>query len=242
MQHNSAESGEKRILALETSGRRGSLALATALGSHCKVMETVVLPPTQRTAQSLLPEITDLLERLSWKPSQLELICATSGPGSFTGLRIGVTAAKTIAYSTRACLAGVHTLMAMAEQIPDWNQPVWTILDAQREQLFAARHPGQWRSQPDYRCETQLLDIDQWLAGLQPGEVVAGPPLKTLATRVPDTTILAEESIWSPTATAVARIGYSLYCRGSTIDPMQLVPSYYRKSAAEEKADAHDKL
>ena len=239
MQPQESNTGETRILALDTSGRSGTLALAVGSGSQFEIVETVELPASQRTAQSMLPELDALLKRVKWRPSELGLVTVTSGPGSFTGLRIGLTAAKTIAYATKASLVGVHTLLAIAEQVPEREgAPVWTILDAQRQELFAALHHPGWRTQSDYRCETQLLDSQQWLEMLRSGEIVSGPPMKSLSIDVPDGVTVADESLWSPAATSVARLGYSLYCRAETIDPMQLVPDYYRKSAAEEKAES----
>lgn len=96
MQQQDSKSHEMRILALETSGRRGSITLAKATGTACEIIESVELPQSQRTARSLVPEVGDLLKRCSWRPDDLGLVCVTTGPGSFTGLRIGVTAAKTI--------------------------------------------------------------------------------------------------------------------------------------------------
>ncbi len=169
-----------------------------------------------------------------WKPSQLELICVTTGPGSFTGLRIGVTTAKTLAYATGAKLVGVHTLAAMVAGLEFSAPRLWAILDAQRQELFVARFEPNWQEQTP---TTQVLPVDLWLEQLRPGEVVSGPPLKKLAGRMPEGVRIADEKHWPPKAEQVGQLGFSAFQAGHTIDPMQLVPHYYRKSAAEEKAD-----
>lgn len=236
MQLQQSHREDLRILALETSGKSGSLALAVGSAEGLSAIDQVELPASQRTAQSLLTQLDALLKRHGWRPAEVGLVCVSTGPGSFTGLRIGITAAKTFAYATGAALVGVHTLLTLAEQA-EAEQPVWTVLDAQREQLFAARHPSDWRSRSDYQFQTQVLDIEAWLEMLKPGEVVSGPPLHKLADKVSAAITIVDSSQWSPAAASVAKLGYQLFLQGKTTNPMQLVPSYYRKSAAEEKAD-----
>ena len=233
-----SNSGNSRILAIETSTRSGSVALAEVSEQELQFVAKRELPTSQRAARALLSELQDLLKQSSWKLTDVSLVAVTTGPGSFTGLRIGVTAAKSIAYATGAKLVGVPTLVAMAYPLPQDQQPVWTILDAQREELFAARHPPGWQDRPEIPVETLVVGIEQWLSKLQPAEVVAGPLIDKLRDRLPQGVIVADRAYWSPKASAVARLGWEFMRRGKAIDPFQLVPHYYRKSAAEEKVEA----
>src|SRR5690606_6005893 len=106
-----------KILAFETSGLLGSVALLeTAEGKVVSAVERET-PADQRTARSLLPTTHRLLSDHGWRPADVELIAVTTGPGSFTGLRIGVVGAKTFAYAVGAKLVGVHTLAALAYPI-----------------------------------------------------------------------------------------------------------------------------
>lgn len=225
------------ILALETSGRQGSLAVARADGSEVEIISTRTLPATVRTAQTLIPEIRALLKQCDLAPTDVQLIGVTIGPGSFTGLRIGATVAKTFSYSTGAKLVSVHTLAALAEPIVQSGTRVWTIMDAQRKELFAACHTTGGESLailPD----TKVIGIPSWLENLEPGDTVCGPPLEKLSKRIGKGITVVESALWSPQADAVTRLGFKLYQQGRLTDPIQLVPNYYRKSAAEEKADA----
>lgn len=224
-----------RILAIETSLRQGSLA--TLDGSHfpATLVAERLLPSDQRSAQSLLPKLSQLCSESDWQPSQIELVCVTTGPGSFTGLRIGVTAAKALAFAVGAKLVGVHTLAALAGSVPQAGGKLWAILDAQRQELFAASFKGADIPQSP---ETRILSSDEWLAELKAGDSVMGPPLGILKSRLPSDVTLVDKSLWQPQAANVGRLGYEMYLAGSTVDPMQLIPSYFRKSAAEEKADA----
>jgi tRNA threonylcarbamoyladenosine biosynthesis protein TsaB len=239
------------VLALETSGRVGSIALVESLAeaanagsSNLKaanVIEERALPAGERTARSLLPSIQRLLAEHSRPPASLDLIATTTGPGSFTGLRIGVVAAKTLAYSLGVKLVGVHTLAAMAANITAANtdvqsHPLWTILDAQREELFAARFEPDVDLAAVTEPATEILGIADWLARLQPGDAVAGPPLAKLRERLPAGVEVVDEALWQPSAAATGRLAIELAQRGIETPPLELVPHYYRRSAAEEKA------
>jgi tRNA threonylcarbamoyladenosine biosynthesis protein TsaB len=238
MSNQAKSQGVMRVVALETSGRTGSLATVRLTASQVEVVAQFPLPDDRRSAQSLLPALADILETSEWQANDLDLICATTGPGSFTGLRIGVTTAKTLAYATGAKLVGVNTLAAIAAGVEKPNKRVWAILDAQRQELFAACFPSGWQNQENWPLETLVIAADDWLGRLRSGDVVSGPPLKNLSERLPADVRMADSSHWSPAAAVVARLGIAGLERGEEIDPMQLVPHYYRKSAAEEKAEA----
>lgn len=229
-----------KALALETSDRIGSLAVLTASGDTVSTELTSSLPADQRSAQSLLPSIKSLLERAGWKAADLDLIAVSTGPGSFTGLRIGVTAAKTLAYATGAELVEVHTLAAMASGVPNSWKRLWTVIDAQRRELFVAKFcmNDDEQSLPSEIPETRILAVESWLEELSSEDWVCGLPLKNLANQLPAGVKVADQACWQPTAEQVGQLGVAAYQAGRTVDAVQLVPHYYRKSAAEEKADA----
>ncbi len=227
-----------KILALETSERIGSLAAFVADDQSPQLAAEATLPSDQRGARSLIPAIGSLLDQLGWKPTELDLICVTTGPGSFTGTRLGVTTAKTLAYATNAQLVGVHTLAAIAAGVPTSYDRLWAILDAQRKELFVSQFSAAKSSDFGESPDTKILSTDAWLAQLKPGELVCGPPLEKLRDRLPQGVLCADPAQWTPRAENVGRLGIAAFQSGATVDPMQLVPQYYRKSAAEEKADA----
>ncbi|MBA3482986.1 MAG: tRNA (adenosine(37)-N6)-threonylcarbamoyltransferase complex dimerization subunit type 1 TsaB [Pirellulales bacterium] len=225
-----------RILTIETSGRLGSVALLEIEGDRTIVAAERRTPDGERTARSLLPAIQELLREHAWRPADVNLVCVTTGPGSFTGLRIGVVAAKTFAYAIGARLVGVHTLAAMAAGVETRGpERLWTVLDAQRQELFVASFGG--RPLIDQAApETEILPVADWFARLALGDLVAGPPLAKCRDQLPAGVIVADERFWEPSALPVGRLGYELFKRGGDMNPLELVPHYYRKSAAEEKA------
>jgi tRNA threonylcarbamoyladenosine biosynthesis protein TsaB len=219
-----------RVLAIETSGRSGAIAAIEAGPDESIVRHETILPTDRRTAQTLVPAIAELLAKCGWQANELELVCVAVGPGSFTGLRLGVTTAKTLAYAAGAPVAAVNTLAAIAGQSSADAARRWAVLDAGRNELFAACYPDP--------ATTQIVSIDQWLAQLRPGDAASGPPLRLLAARVPTKVVIAPESKWHPSATTIGRLGIAAHAKGLSEDPFQVVPQYYRKSAAEEKASS----
>lgn len=226
-----------RVLSIESSGRTGSIALVDASSAIPQVVVERQTADAERTAQSLIPAIKTALGEAAWKSNTVGLVCVTSGPGSFTGLRIGVATAKTFAYAVGAKLAGVNTLAAMAAGVDLPYQRLWTILDAQREELFAAYFEGDKSRNARAAQRTEILNAPQLMERLYEGDVIAGPPLVKLRNELPAGVTVLDERLWSPRATAVAILGVELLRAGEDISPMELVPHYYRKSAAEEKAD-----
>ena len=222
-----------RIIALESTRGAGSVATLD-VSSGKRSVENVALPENLRTAEALIPTIGKLLEDRQWKIGGIDLICVATGPGSFTGLRIGVAAAKTLAYATGASLVGVNTLAAMASAMT-WDQSLWCVLDAGRGQLFVAAIPANPTPAELREPETSVMNIDHWLGRLEPGDAACGPPMAKLQERLP-TGVLVVGDQQTPTAENVGKLGLSLYESGILDDPLALVPNYYRASAAEEKA------
>ncbi len=101
-----------RFLALETSTLSGSVALLR----DNQVLLQAALPGRPRVAQTLVPAVEGLLRHSGWPVADLQMIAVTVGPGSFTGLRVGVTTAKTLAYALQTPILGVDTLEVIAWQ------------------------------------------------------------------------------------------------------------------------------
>lgn len=225
----------RRILALETSGRQGSVALLTDNGNVARVIGQVILGDKERTAQVLAPAMKKLLASAGCSPKSIELVAVTIGPGSFTGLRIGVTTAKAFAYSVGAEVVAVNTLDVLAAQAPTAPEPVWAILDAQRQELFAACYAAETEDSINTIHKTKIIPQDAWLASLQAADRVTGLALKRLAARLPAGVVAMPEDLWQPLAATVGQLAWRAYQSGQRDDLWKLAPNYYRASAAEEK-------
>jgi tRNA threonylcarbamoyladenosine biosynthesis protein TsaB len=189
-----------------------------------------------RTAQLLAPTLERLLAEVGWSARSIELVSVAVGPGSFTGLRIGVTTAKTLAYAVGAQIVGVNTMAVLAAQAPSLTA-LWTIMDAQRQELFVARYSAPDNGRRSPVGDTSIVAEQVWLDSLKPGEHVAGPALIRMEARLPEGVVaIRPEECWQPTAAAVGQVAWQLFQQGQRDDVWKLSPRYYRPSAAEEKA------
>ncbi len=220
-----------RILALETSGTAGSSA---ALDNQ-KLLGELLLPADRRSAQTLQPVVKQLLEQTGWRPADVEVVAVTVGPGSFTGLRIGVTAAKTFAYAVQAKVVAVGTLDVVAAQVDAHAGRVFAVLDAGRNQLYASGYAIEAGATPVPLGAPTIVDTDAWLAERRAGDIVCGPPLEKLSPRLPAGVIAASSDRWQPRAATVGQLAFARAAAGEFDDLWQLVPSYVRLSAAEER-------
>jgi tRNA threonylcarbamoyladenosine biosynthesis protein TsaB len=224
-----------RIVAIETSGRHGSVAALIGEIGGAHLLRQIELHGDQRTAQRLAPALRELLAEVTWTPPSIELVAVAVGPGSFTGLRLGVTTAKTLAYAVGAHVLGVNTLAVLAAQAPPDPAPLWTIIDAQRRELFVAKFAATAQIETPIDCDTSIVAQDTWLAQLQPADRVTGPALIRLAPRLPAGAVALPEALWQPTAAAVGRVAWQAWQAGRRDDVWKLAPNYYRPSYAEEK-------
>jgi len=223
-----------RVLGLETSGRSASVALVA--DGRC-VTEKSLDGQARRHAQTLVAEIRTLLREADCPPTSLDGVAVSTGPGSFTGLRIGIVCAKTLAYAVGCRVAAVETFLAIAHNAPDDVREQFVIADAGRRELYLGqyrRESGGWSR----FGELTIVPADDWAAYRQPDDVVTGPALTGYENDLSGRCRLLPPECWFPTAGQVALLGERLLDSGRESDPWTLQPLYLRKSAAEEKWDA----
>jgi len=218
------------LLAIDTATRYASVAL---YGGRGVAAEHSWLSHNNHTVE-MAPAIAAMLAQQGVASEALTAVAVAKGPGSFTGLRVGITAAKTLAYAVGAEVFAVNTLKVIAWQAPSARQRVCAVLDAQRQQLFVAdfRRTGEHLAEVS---ETRILDHADWLAGLTPEVAVTGPGLSGLEDRLPAGIAVVAPACWTPQAATVGRVACLEYLGGARHDLWTLNPRYYRSSAAEEK-------
>ena len=227
--------GPLTLLALDTSTPRAAVALATAAGAVF-----VRSPdPAARHGRSLLPAVRDLLASAGLTPRDLDGIVVGLGPGSYTGLRVGVTAAKTLAYALKKPIAGFDSLEAVARNAPPLALRISAISDAQRGDLYAADFARDAHGSPLVRStETRVVRFDEWAAALSPGTLVLGPAaaLERVAAALPPTAELPDDpdAHW-PDPTRLASFAREIWDSGRREDVWFLEPVYLRRSSAEEQ-------
>jgi tRNA threonylcarbamoyladenosine biosynthesis protein TsaB len=220
------------ILALDTSTDRAAVALE-GMDRACHVA-----PPgeSRRHGRGLLATIRDLLRLAGIRPSELAAIGVGLGPGSFTGLRIGLTAAKTLAYALDLPLYGLDSLEAMARNAPAEALRVVALADAQRGDLFVADFGRDRPGEPLRGSgKSRIEGIDALLARLEPGTYVVGPPLGRNEPDWPGSIGRSELDAGYPEGPRLLELTRERIADGARLDPWFLEPTYVRRSAAEEK-------
>ena len=253
------------ILALETSGQTGSVAIGTPAG----VVAAERLPVDMRHAGELMPAVQRLLQQHAWPADSITDVFLSIGPGSFTGLRIAVSIARTLAWSIKARIVAVPTMHALARNalLIEADPPpahVATIIDAKRAQVFTACYrleaSGQWSvvsGQPSHSPLDSPLTprpsplelIPACLAEPREFLMTCPKPLAVLGEGIPrhreaieaaGATILPE-SLWAGRAENVLAVGLELARAGLFTPARELVPLYIRRPEMEERWEARQK-
>ena len=234
-------------LAIETTGRLGSVAVLRGQ----RVIRQTNLDPKTRTAATLAPEVDRQLRWCRESQNWPSLVSVADGPGSFTGLRIGVTTAKTLCYALDLPLVSVDSLAAISAAAMlehSQAQKVWVCLDAYRGQVFAGKFdrswllpdihaiPGDWTAHPAAVDVISLKAWCQWRTE-KPADVLLAGDEKPLRSTEGIDSISAENDVLGRTcdAVGVGMLGLRAAMMNQSIDPLSLVPRYLKVSAAEEK-------
>ena len=219
-------------LILETSGRVARIGLARG-GS---VIHAAALDTARRHAREMVPTIEAMLKAETLRPADLTGIMVGRGPGSYTGLRVGLATAKALAYAAGCQLRAVDTSAAIAEQAPQDARQVWVIADALQNQVYHQRFDRTETGWVPFQ-ELRIGTVAEWLNGLSAGDYISGPGVSAYSNAIPQSCNLVAE------ADREARIG-SVLAVGLRLAPLTreelfaLEPLYLRGSSAEEKAKA----
>jgi tRNA threonylcarbamoyladenosine biosynthesis protein TsaB len=215
------------ILALDTATEKGSLALA----ARDRVLLEYSLESHNACLTCLMPGVAAILENTGKTAADLGAVAVSTGPGNFTGLRIGLATAKTLAWSLGCPLVPVPTLEVLAAQFPFHPHPVGVVMDAKRGEVFWGlfRCPEDW---PQVLEGPLRLPVAELPARLHQPLLLTGPGLD--AHREMLTRLLPPEIVWAPPelrlprASTLARLARRRLELGQTSNPAQLVPTYLR--------------
>ena len=225
-----------RILAFETSAKAGSVALL----SDGKLLGEYYLNCGMTHSRTLLKLAEELLTACEISPQQLDAVACAAGPGSFTGVRIGVAAAKGFAWGAEKPCVGVSTLEAMAHQAQSFEGAICCAMDARREQVYHAMfacHAGTiTRLSED--CAISLEELAKRLKKIEIPKIMVGDGAQlcynTLSTICPDC-VRAPEHLTMQRASGVALVAERQLQNGGEFSGAALVPNYLRLSQAERE-------
>lgn len=217
-------------LGLETSTRSGSVAISD--GDQIRRSRSLG-SLAQKHATIIFQELNALLGEAGIKPADIRRIAVSIGPGSFTGLRIGVVAAKTLAWSLGCELKAVDSFLAVAQAAPAEVTEVIVLGDAQRGDLFVGRYEkddsGLWFR----RGNIEIIPEEQFINSLSGEEIISGPGVTRYLSQLQTSARVLEESVRSPEARSLCELAEREDL--AVTDCWSLKPLYLRKSSAEEK-------
>lgn len=231
---SAVENSPPVILAIETSGRSASISLL-----HGDNIDTRHLDETgRRHARTLVPELKRLLDEHGLAPYECSCVGVSVGPGSFTGLRVGIAAAKTLAWAVGKPLVGVGTLEVIARQALREYARISVVMNAERNQIYVAdaavSDDDGW---PTITLSpTRIIDCNECCGALPHSVPLCGPLPKKMRDQLEGSFEILPESLGQPSAETVARIAARRFLNGEVQNAFALVPDYGRLSAAEEKA------
>ncbi|MBI5628731.1 MAG: tRNA (adenosine(37)-N6)-threonylcarbamoyltransferase complex dimerization subunit type 1 TsaB [Candidatus Rokubacteria bacterium] len=221
-----------RLLALETATPAGGAALLDG----DRLVAEYILNIRVTHSERLMATVDRLLSDSGWDLDRLEGLAVSVGPGSFTGLRIGVSTAKGLALALGTPLAAVPTLDALAHALPFTSDPVCPILDAKKGEVYASLY--RWDGESAVREWDYLALTPEALCRRLSGPVVfVGDAVASvgefLAATLGPRARFAPPEHCVPSPACVAQLGHARLVAGQTVDPAALTPIYIRPSEAE---------
>lgn len=221
-----------KILGIETSTFSGSVSISDDDTLLCEY----VFNTGPRHNEVLIPTVERLLSDCGLGKDDLEAVCVSTGPGSFTSLRIGVSTAKALCYSLGADLAGVPSLEILASNALWCGNDVCAITDAGRGEVFFSFYdPKSAEMTP-----AEIATPESVCAGVRRKTVFVGSGALLHENLIRDSmgerAVFLPANLNTPRASGCALLGRKKILSGHKDDPFTLTPFYLRRSAAERKA------
>jgi tRNA threonylcarbamoyladenosine biosynthesis protein TsaB len=213
------------LLATDTSGKHGSIALAECHDT-CKVLEVISLSGGTFSAQ-LVPQIAGLLAKHGFSKRDIDAFAVASGPGSFTGLRVGLAAIKALAEVLQKPVAAVSLLEAVAEMSHSRGK-ILAVLDAGRNEVYAGEY--EIKDSESHVISERLIPREQCFESAEDWTIVTPDENLAQAARLKG---LRVEQVEYPRSDAIARLGWRKIQAGRTVSPEELEANYIRRSDAE---------
>ena len=222
------------ILSIETATGCGSVSLTRGGVTNGRLLAEAIAQPEITHSRRLLGSVDWIMKAAGVEWSELDGVAISLGPGSFTGLRIGMAAAKGIVFAANVPLLGVQTLDAIALSCPVIDRPLWCLLDARKQEVYAACY------QPDAGIPVRLsppqpIRPELLAEKITEPSILAGSGVDEyydLFAQIEQVRLIPG-AISSPRASRVGFLAADKLTAGDTIDPATAAPLYVRESEAE---------
>lgn len=236
-----------KILAIDTSQKTVSVAVIV----DDMLRADIFIHNGRHHSEILLPAVEQVFRLAGLQPDEIDFFAVTIGPGSFTGLRIGVATIKGLALSTGKPVVGVSTLEALVLNAPLVGQQViCPMLDARKNQIYTALYRLDAGKVMKRIMVEQVVDVDRWLKELKGDIFFLGDGAVKYAERIhslyTSAACIAEGHRNHVRAAAVAVLAQDQFRQGQRLDLLTFIPCYLRSSEAErsirQKTSEIDKL
>lgn len=223
------------VLSIDTATLVSSVALAT----QDTLLAELVIQTKKTHSETLMPHISEILQMARIQKQDIEGIAVSIGPGSFTGLRIGLATAKALAYALKIPIVGVSTFETLAYNCPVPGVFLSPILDAQKHNIYQAVYEWQHDSLTEV-VPARVVGIQQAIqeaAVMSRPVVMLGEAAEMYRAEIKSqgaNLIFPPPHVIIPHAGSTAILGGRLLARGIYHDVMNLEPVYIRRSEAEE--------
>lgn len=222
------------LLAIETATMCGSVALLA--GDRCLAENSVDTATTH--SRRLIQQVAQVMRETGTEWEQLDGIAISLGPGSFTGLRIGLSTAKGLAMAADRPLLGVPTLDGLAHQIiaPPGSQ-VCALLDARKKEIYAAFYRCNANGVPEKTSVDLVMEPDKIVALINQPTILVGDGAIVyhdfLRETLGNAAIFTPPQAFFPKASTIGLLATKMFADNNFIDPADSVPIYVRPSEAE---------
>lgn len=216
------------VLSLNTSTKQYSLALLeseTVLGEY-------LFTSGSSHFRDLMPCLDDLLKKTALTPGQLEGVTVAIGPGSFTGIRVGLAVAKGLSHCLGIPIIGVSTLSALASQIPWAREDICPLVTSRKGEVFAAlfrRDPDNHLTRIEEDASLKVVDLPVLIKRktiiIGNDFIAQGPLVKQY---VGKNALLAPPNLWNLRASSIGVLALQRLEQGNSDSVSELVPLYLR--------------
>ena len=225
------------ILAIDTS----ALTATVAIVSDDILLGEISTTTKLTHSQTVMPMIDELLKKVSLDISDIDLFACSEGPGSFTGLRIGIGTIKGLAYGLGKPVVGVSTLEALAQNIAFTDLLISPIMDARRGQVYNALY--KWNEgNLECICAPRALSVEELCSELDEKTVFVGDGVRVYKEKI--TEALGEKAFFAPPQHCLQRAGnvaFAAFNKEPT-DAATLTAVYLRKPQAEREREERKDL
>lgn len=220
------------ILGIETSTKTGSVAVASEDGVIAQYSLNIEVTHSER----LMAAVDRVLKDTGLAIADMGAYAVAIGPGSFTGLRIGLAAVKGLALVTGKPIAAVPTLQALAANLPFAGHPVCPLLDARKSEVYAALYRCDGRAPAALMAEA-VLSLSRLSERITERTIFTGEASRLFRPDIEkifgERALFAPHSATLPSAATIAELGLALVKSGRQADPDSLTPMYIRRPEAE---------